>query len=91
LPAREPASEEDPKEIENYGGNRPGQDGADETRRRRAGNLDAFGGELICDRRIDADRNEFGFSVRRRLLQCAFDRIRINDDFGDFFVGDDAL
>ena len=91
MPTGESAGKEDPKEIEDYGGDRPGKDGADETRRRRAGNLDAFGDELIRDRRIDADRNKFGFSVRRRFLQCPFDHIRIDDDFGDFFVGDELF
>ena len=55
LLAREVAKEETQKEIENYGGNGPGQNGADEAGGRRAG-------KLIGDRRINPDGNKFGFA-----------------------------
>ena len=68
LPAGKFAEEEKPKEINN-GGNRPGQDGADKACMRRSRNLDAFGGELIGDRRIDPDCHKFVFAVRPWLLE----------------------
>jgi len=85
LLAREVAKEETQKEIEKYGGNGPGQNGADEAAGRRAGNFDALGGKLIGDRRINPDGNKFGFAVRPWLLKRAFDYIRVDDDRGDFF------
>jgi hypothetical protein len=87
LPAGKFAEEEKPKEIENNGGNRPGQDGSDKACTRRSRNLDAFGGELIGDRRIDPDCHKFVFAVRPWLLERAFNHIGVDDDLGDFFVG----
>ena len=85
------AKEETQKEIENYGGNGPGQNSADEAGGRRAGNLDALGGKLTRDRRINPDGNKFGFAVRPWLLKRAFDYILVNDDRGDLFASHELL
>src|SRR6516165_2340320 len=80
-----------PDQIEDEDRQHPGQNGGENGRRRRAGNVDAVGPKLVGELRLDADRVELFSAVRKRLLQGPLHGLLSDQHFGDLILIEELL
>ena len=83
--------EEDPDQVEEEQRRDPGKERGQPSARRRAGDDDALGGELVSQRWLDARGGEGGIAVGQRRLELALDRGVADRDFADLALGDQRL
>jgi hypothetical protein len=86
LAFRHAAKSVGPDQIEDEDRQRPGEDGGEKGRRRRAGDDDAMGPKLVGELGLDADGVELFSAVRERLLQGPLDGLLSDQHFRDLVV-----